>query len=105
MMEIEKFIPQRISELRRQLNISAREMSLRLGQNSNYINKVENGKIMPSLPSLFYICEFCHINLKAFFDDGINLPIIVDELFNDINKLSESDLNLIIALSKRLSTK
>ena len=36
----------RLSALRQQKGVSAREMSLALGQNTNYINRIENGKII-----------------------------------------------------------
>ena len=32
---------------------SAREMSLALGQNPSYINRIENGKALPSMQGLF----------------------------------------------------
>ena len=43
MMTIDK-IALRISKLRLQKNVSARNMSLSLGQNEGYINKIENKK-------------------------------------------------------------
>ena len=38
----------RLSQLRERKGVSARDMSLSMGQNPGYINKVENGKAMPS---------------------------------------------------------
>ena len=51
----EEFTQNRIAELRMQKNVSARELSLALGQNSSYINQIENRKALPSLQGLFYI--------------------------------------------------
>lgn len=42
-------IADKIRKLRNEKGISAREMSLELGQNVNYINLIENGKRKPSL--------------------------------------------------------
>lgn len=39
----------RLSQLRERKGVSARDMSLSMGQNPGYINKVENGKAMPSM--------------------------------------------------------
>lgn len=39
----------RISELRIQKGVSARDMSLSLGQSESYINKIENRRTLPSL--------------------------------------------------------
>ncbi len=38
-------------------NMSAYELSLRIGRHTSYINKVECGKINVSLKSILQICE------------------------------------------------
>ena len=38
----ETFFAERIASLRNQKNVSAREMSLAIGQNASYINRIEN---------------------------------------------------------------
>ena len=40
----EDFVPERIAKLRTQKGVSARDMSLSLGQANNYINNIENKK-------------------------------------------------------------
>ena len=47
----------RISALRLKKGVSAREMSLALGQSESYINKIENKRTLPSMAGFFYICE------------------------------------------------
>ncbi len=59
----------RLSQLRERKGVSARDMSLSMGQNPGYINKVENGKAMPSMEVFFYICEFLAITPSDFFDE------------------------------------
>lgn len=49
----EEFTQDRIAQLRVLKEVSAREMSLSLGQNESYINQIENGKALPSLQGLF----------------------------------------------------
>ena len=56
--------------LRNQRGLSAREMSLELGQNVNYINLIENGKRLPSMQGFFSICEYMHISPAEFFSAG-----------------------------------
>lgn len=58
----------RLRYLRNKKKISAREMSIALGQNVNYINLIENGKRFPSLQGFFSICEYLKISPAAFFD-------------------------------------
>ena len=57
----EEFTQNRITQLRMQKGVSARDMSLSIGQNKSYINQIENKKALPSLPVLFYICEYFNI--------------------------------------------
>ena len=66
----EEFTQGRIAQLRTEKKVSARDMSLSLGQNNSYINQIENGKSLPSLQGLFYICEYFGITPQEFFDRG-----------------------------------
>ena len=68
-MVYEDFVPERLAKLRMQKGVSARDMSLSLGQANNYINNVENKKTLPSMQSFFYICEYLGVTPGAFFAD------------------------------------
>ena len=57
----------KLRNLRNEKGVSAREMSLSLGQNVNYINLIENGKRRPSLDMFLYICEYLKIEPEYFF--------------------------------------
>lgn len=83
----EEFTKNRIVQLRMQRDVSARDMSLSLGQNANYINQIENGKKYPSLQGLFYICEYFGITPKEFFDEGNPQPEVIRELTENLKKL------------------
>ena len=54
-MVYEDFVPERLAKLRMQKGVSARDMSLSLGQANNYINNVENKKTLPSMQSFFAV--------------------------------------------------
>ena len=79
----EEFTQNRIAQLRMQKNVSARDMSLSLGQNNSYINQIENKKALPSLQGLFYICEYFGITPQQFFDDGNAYPVQLADLVED----------------------
>ena len=64
----EQRFSQRLSELRSKKNVSAREMSLAIGQNPSYINRIENGQSYPSMQGFFYICEYLDVSPAEFFD-------------------------------------
>ena len=51
----------RLSQLRMDAGVSARDMSLSLGQSESYINKIENRRTLPSMTGFFYICDYFHI--------------------------------------------
>ena len=48
----------RLAQLRNKKVVSARDMSLSIGQNAGYINTIESGKAFPSMTVFFYICEY-----------------------------------------------
>ena len=60
-MDYLEWFYQRISELRMQKGVSARDMSLSLGQSESYINKIETKRTLPSMTGFFYICDYLHI--------------------------------------------
>lgn len=98
----EEFTQNRITQLRRQKNVSARDMSLSLGQNNSYINQIENRKALPSLQGLFYICEYFGITPQQFFDEGNICPVQLAELIEDLKKLDAKMLFHISAIVKEM---
>ena len=70
----EETFASRLTSLREQKKVSAREMSLDLGQNGSYINRIENRKAFPSMQCFFYICDYLQISPAAFFDDTTKAP-------------------------------
>jgi len=101
----EIFISQRLARLRTQMNVSARDMSLSMGQASNYINNIENGKSMPSIQGLFYICEYLKISPKDFFDDGNTNPALLNEVIEQLKPLNDKALESILAFICELRSK
>ena len=98
----EEFTQNRIAQLRMQKNVSARDMSLTLGQNNSYINQIENKKALPSLQGLFYICEYFGITPQQFFDDGNAYPVQLADLVEDVKKLDAASLEHIAAIVKEM---
>ena len=102
-MEYEVFVPERIAQLRLQKNVSARDMSLSLGQAANYINSIENRKALPSMQSFFYICEYLAVTPQEFFDEGNACPVRLRELMDEAKRLDESALVHLLALMRELN--
>lgn len=100
-MQQEDFIA-RLTQLRLKHGVSARDMSLSLGQNSSYINNIENGKALPSMTVFFYICEYFHITPQEFFSFENSNPEKTKNLEKELNLLTDEQLNIVSALVKEL---
>ena len=98
----EKYFCKRISQLRNKKGVSARDMSLTLGQSESYINKIENGKAFPSMQVFFYICDYFNITPKEFFDEEISNPILIHEVLKDLNMLDDKQIGNIHEIVKAL---
>ena len=79
-MEYEKAFSERLAKLRINAGMSARDLSLSMGQSSGYINKIERAQNMPSMTGFFYMCEILKITPKDFFDDAVQDPYRVNAL-------------------------
>ena len=69
-MDYLEWFPKRITELRMQKGVSARDMSLSLGQSESYINKIENRRTLPSMAGFLYICEYFGLTPEEFFRES-----------------------------------
>lgn len=95
----------RLSALRQQKGVSAREMSLALGQNTNYINRIENGKNYPSMQSFFYICEYLGVTPQEFFEEKNAAPTRLNDLIVKLERLTPSQLATVNAVVDELVQK
>lgn len=100
-MEKEDFA-KRLTELRMNKGVSARDMSLSIGQSASYINNIENGVNLPSMMTFFYICDYLGIEPKDFFDTKSTNPTKANELLEIAKSLNSEQLDNLIALAKGL---
>ena len=98
----EKDFALRIAQLRLSKGVSAREMSLSMGQNPGYINGIESGKALPSISGFFYICDYLDITPMEFFDVSVKNPTKSKELLDATKDLSNEQLEHLIAIAKGL---
>jgi len=101
-MYYEDYIPKRLAQLRQLKKVSARDMSLSLGQSENYINMIENRKSLPSMSAFFLILDYLGATIQEFFDEENPNPEAMHELLNTLNKLDGEDLTLIQTLAHRM---
>lgn len=95
----------RLAQLRENKGVSTRDMSLSMGQNPGYINNIESGKSLPSLPGVFYICEFLGVTPSEFFDLESKNPTKLDSIIKDLKCLDDKQLETIASLVKGLARK
>lgn len=104
-MDYFSWFPERIVELRTQKNVSARDMSLSLGQSASYINKIENGHILPSMAGFFYICEYFSITPQQFFDAGVRSPGRSGDILRELERLTPTQAEHILQVIQDLGEK
>ncbi len=100
-MDKEQFI-KRLTELRINKGVSARDMSLSIGQSASYINNIENGVNLPSMNIFFYICEYLDVTPREFFDTENHIPDKYRELMDLTKSLNAEQLNILISLVKMI---
>lgn len=104
MMEKGDFI-KRLVDLRVAKGVSARDMSLSIGQSAGYINNIENGVNYPSMTAFFYICDYLNISPKDFFDTETANPTKAHALLSAAQGLSDEQLDNLISIAKGLNRK
>ncbi len=101
-MDNEQFFKKRLAELRKQKGVSARDMSLTVGQNVNYVNHIELGKTFPSMTGFFALCDYLGITPRDFFDEDINQPAKLNTLIENLKSLDEDALDGIYSVVEKM---
>lgn len=113
-MDYIEWFRHRITELRNQKGVSAREMSISLGQSESYINKIENKRTLPSLTGFIYICEYLDITPQEFFNIDASTPSKsntevttssnLEELLHEVEKLTPEQIERVLETVKDLTS-
>lgn len=101
-MDYLQWFSERLAQLRIEKGVSARDMSLSLGQSESYINKIENKHALPSMTGFFYICEYLKITPQAFFNEKNLSPSKSTQIIMEIEKLSPNKAEHILQLIQDL---
>lgn len=104
-MDYTQWFSERLTQLRMEKGVSARDMSLSLGQSESYINKIENRRTMPSMTGFFYICEYLGVQPQEFFDTETISPTKAAQIMQEIGKLSPDKADHILEVIKDLAEK
>lgn len=99
-MEI-KDVLTRIGYVRNSANLSAREVSLRMGMSPQYVAQLESGRIVLTVEKLLQILEICNFPIERFFSVNINDYKIDNELKTLIESLPTDKKRNIIEFIKK----
>ncbi len=98
----EKDFAWRLTQLREMKGVSARDMSLSIGQNPGYINAIESGRALPSLTGIFYICDYLGVTPSDFFDMDSQNPLKLNEITEELKHLDAHQLDIILKVIKEM---
>ncbi len=91
-MEIKEVLS-RIGYVRNKANLSAREVSLRMGMSPQYVAQLESGRIVLTVEKLLHILEICDFPIERFFSSNIvdynidnELKLLIEALPTDKKK-------------------
>ena len=95
-----KEVLSRVGYVRQTANLSARELSLRMGKSPQYVAQIESGRIVLTVEKLFLILEICNFPIERFFSPNIQDYKIDHELQELIQSLSSNKKKNIIEFIK-----
>ena len=99
----EEMFCNRLIQLRQEKNISTRDMSLSLGQSESYINRIENGKMLPSMTVFFYICDYFGITPREFFDTENASSMELIQAYKQLQAMDDETRRQVIAIIQDLT--
>lgn len=101
----EEQFSKRLAELRTQKGVSARDMSLSIGQNPGYIRTIESGAAFPTMSNFFYICEYFNITPQEFFDFGEEPSNGMNSLIDYLKQFDAEQINALTSFIKTIVKK
>ena len=101
----ENFVRNRITELRLKKGVSEYKMSYDLGHSRSYVYNISSGKSLPPMAEFLEICNYFGITPMQFFDETIENPALLQSAIDELKKLDDDDMMLIISNIRRLAKK
>ena len=91
-LQYEKFVRDRITELREKRGSSEHRLSLELGKSGSYIRSITSGATMPSVKELFNIILYFEMSLADFFVGTEGKDTLRTIVTKQLHELSDDDL-------------
>ena len=96
----EKYIGDRITQLRITSGVSEQKMSYELGMSKTYIWNIVEHQSLPSMKSFFEICEYLNVSPAEFFEETLTKENI--EIIKSIGRLDENDKEFVMRIIQTL---
>ena len=101
----EKFVRERITQLRLRKGVSEYRMSYDLGRSRGSVHNISSGKALPPMKEFFAICDYFGLTPQQFFDEGTQNPELIQKAIAGMKQLDETDLLMLLGLINRLLEK
>ena len=101
----EKFVRERITQLRLRKGVSEYRMSYDLGHSRGYVHNISSGKALPPMKEFFAICDYFGLTPQQFFDEGTQNPELIQKAIAGMKQLDETDMLMLLGLINRLLEK
>jgi transcriptional regulator with XRE-family HTH domain len=98
-----QFVRDRITQLRLKKGVSEYQMSYDLGHSRSYVYNISSGKSLPPMAEFLQICNYFDITPSQFFDESEENPALLQTAIEELRKLNDDDLMLIIGNIRRLT--
>lgn len=98
-----QYIRERMTQLRLQKGVSEYRMSYDLGRSRSYIYNISSGKSLPPMGEFLRICDYLGVTPTQFFDDAGEPSALFCTAVDELKKLNEDDLKLIIGTIRRMT--
>lgn len=99
----ERFIRERITQLRLRKGVSEYQMSYDLGHSRGYIYNISSGKALPPMKEFLAICDYFELTPQQFFDDSVQNPELIQKAISGLKQLSDDDLLMLLGFINRLT--
>lgn len=101
-MDYERFLVERITQLRDQKMTSSYIMSYDIDRGKNYMKNIESGQNYPSWPMFFCICEYLGVTPAEFFDTEDSAPGETKDYMTVFKHLTGENRKMVLDLAKKL---
>lgn len=98
----ERFIRDRITQLRLCKGVSEYQMSYDLGHSRGYVYNISSGKSLPPMKEFLAICDYFELTPQQFFDEGTQNPELIQKAISGMKQLNEDDLLMLLGFINRL---